>query len=95
MAAIKIIAARLKVTKETVQDKYGSRQLGLNARRFDVLLHEPGSERLESVLSEKFPEHSEAVRSFFSELRLPSKSVVDAGGTEAADDGFTTGRALE
>ena len=54
--ATKIVARQHGVARETIQDKY-TRQLGLTASDFDVLLAESNESRLIEHLIKRFPGH--------------------------------------
>lgn len=54
--ATKIVARRHGVARETIQDKY-TRQLGLTASDFDVLLAESNESKLIERLNRRFPGH--------------------------------------
>ena len=80
--ATKIVARRHGVTRETIQDKY-TRQLGLTASDFDVLLAEYNESKLIECLNRRFPGHKsliERLRENYKTEIIPD--VISTGGTQ-------------
>lgn len=65
--ATKIVAARNGIALQTIIDKY-CRQLGKTASEVDMLLSEHGLYKFRVILTNKFPNHSDLIVSFFSDL---------------------------
>jgi len=79
--ATKIVARRHGVARETIQDKY-TRQLGLSASDFDVLLAEYNESKLIERLNRRFPGHEsqvELLRENYKTEIIPD--VISTGGT--------------
>lgn len=65
--ATKIVADRNGTAPQTIIDKY-CRQLGKTASEVDMLLGESGLEGFRGILTNKFPNHSHRITSFFNDL---------------------------
>lgn len=65
--ATKVVADRNGTAPQTIIDKY-CRQLGKTASEVDMLLGEPGLNGFRAILTNKFPNHRDAIASFFNNL---------------------------
>lgn len=74
--ATKSISKRHQVKRETVLDKYG-RQLNKTTAEIDRLLEDSNLPDFKRLLSNKFPEHSGTIESFFYNLIGPSSKDYD------------------
>lgn len=66
--ATQIVARRLNVAPQTVQDKY-CRQLQISSADFDKILHQDTMNNLRDVLNEKFTQNSELIEETINAYR--------------------------
>lgn len=60
--ATNLVAKKRGIFRQTVNDKYGPRQLGTTAAEFERLLSQPSLSELRALLINKFPRHGDVIR---------------------------------